>query len=70
MRLIPTSTNVLPRLYVLESEVSAVEDIEVADDSAEEAEYYTLQGVRVMNPGKGIYIRRQGTSSKKVLITE
>ena len=63
-------TNVLPRLYVLESEVSAVEDIEVADDSAEEAEYYTLQGVRVMNPGKGIYIQRQGASSRKVLITE
>lgn len=30
------------------------------------AEYYTLQGVRVMNPEKGIYIVRQGNKTTKV----
>lgn len=31
-------------------------------------EYYTLQGVRVANPGKGIYIRRQGAKTSKVVL--
>lgn len=31
-------------------------------------EYYNLQGVRVSNPDRGIYIKRQGNTAKKVLI--
>lgn len=31
-------------------------------------EYYTLQGIRVANPGQGIYIRRQGSDVKKVVL--
>lgn len=33
-----------------------------------EAEYYTLQGVRVQNPGNGIYIVRKGNKAHKVMI--
>lgn len=31
-------------------------------------EYYNLQGLRIANPDKGIYIRRQGTTISKVII--
>ena len=39
----------------------------VGADASEDApvEYYNLQGVRVMNPQQGIYIRRQGTKVEK-----
>lgn len=31
-------------------------------------EYYNLQGIRVENPGRGLYIRRQGSKITKILI--
>lgn len=31
-------------------------------------EYFTLQGVRVANPGSGIYLRRQGTKVVKMIV--
>ena len=34
----------------------------------ETVEYFNLQGVRVSNPGSGVYIRRQGTEVRKVII--
>lgn len=34
----------------------------------EETIYYNLQGVRVYNPGKGIYIRRTGNKVEKVVV--
>ena len=33
-----------------------------------EAEYYNLQGIRVDNPQQGIYIRRQGNKTTKVIL--
>ncbi|MDD6832876.1 MAG: carboxypeptidase-like regulatory domain-containing protein [bacterium] len=45
---------------------TGISDISV--DSSTDAEYYTLQGVRVANPNAGIYIRRNGTTVTKVLI--
>ena len=33
-----------------------------------DAEYYNLQGVKIVNPTSGIYIRRQGTKIDKVII--
>ena len=46
---------------------SGVED--VTTDSVEtEVDYYTLQGIRVANPGPGLYIRRQGPTATKVLL--
>ena len=46
-------------------DVSGIEEIDAADD---DAEYYTLQGVRVVNPTTGIYIRVQGNKATKVAI--
>lgn len=40
----------------------------VAAAATAPAEYFTLQGVRVSNPDRGLYIRRQGTKVTKVSI--
>lgn len=40
----------------------------VEADTAAPVEYFNLQGVRVDNPADGLYIRRQGTRTSKVLI--
>ncbi len=44
--------------------------VEVVEEETTDApvEYYNLQGVRVANPGTGIYIRRQGTTVTKVIL--
>ncbi|MBD5233274.1 MAG: hypothetical protein HDS65_03745 [Bacteroidales bacterium] len=44
---------------------TGVEAVEV--DSEAPVEYYNLQGVRVANPEKGIYIKRQGATATKVV---
>ena len=38
------------------------------NESDAPVEYYNLQGVRVSNPGAGIFIRRQGNNVSKVLL--
>ena len=55
---------------VSEDHTTAIRDIEVADvlDATVPVEYYNLQGVRVANPGKGLYIRRQGIRAEKVIL--
>jgi hypothetical protein len=40
----------------------------IVDDSDATVEYYNLQGIKVANPGPGIYIRRQGRNVSKILI--
>ena len=40
----------------------------VVDNPDAPVEYFNIQGVRVANPGNGLYIRRQGTNVSKVLI--
>ena len=47
------------------SESSGIDDIFAGDD---EVEYYNLQGVRVMNPSKGLYIKREGGKTSKVVL--
>lgn len=46
---------------------SGVSDMETTDENAP-VEYYNLQGLRVLNPENGIYIRRQGSKATKVII--
>lgn len=46
---------------------SGVSDMETTDENAR-VEYYNLQGLRVLNPENGIYIRRQGSKVTKVII--
>lgn len=47
---------------------SAVESIIDREDTDAPAEYYTIEGIRVENPGHGLYIRRQGTRATKVIL--
>lgn len=46
---------------------SGIGSIENDDDNAR-VEYYNLQGIRVANPGPGVYIRRQGSRVEKIVI--
>ena len=51
------------------SELSAVEDISVEETpDSEEAVLYSLSGVRVTNPGPGLYICRRGSKVSKIYI--
>ncbi len=55
------------RAYVREEGGST--GIEMIDgDSDAEVKYYNLQGVRVSNPGSGIYIRVEGNRAGKVML--
>lgn len=63
-------TYVIDRNYtftVTSAGVSGIESI-AADNSDLPVEYFNLQGNRVDNPAKGLYIRRQGSKSEKVLV--
>ena len=46
---------------------AGVESLEEADVNAP-IEYFNLQGVKVANPEKGIYIKKQGDKAKKVVL--
>lgn len=48
-------------------DTSAVENLEVDNEDAP-VEYYNLNGIKVSNPQGGIFIRRQGSRTSKVLI--
>lgn len=68
-----TMTNaMLPKLSLttvpvdITVEGSAVEEIEATDNC--EAEYFNLQGVKVSCNEPGIYIRRQGNKTSKVIV--
>lgn len=51
----------------LKGQLSGVADVE-ADSADAPVEYYNLHGVRVDNPGAGVYIRRQGDTVSKVIL--
>lgn len=68
-----TMTNaMLPKLSLttvpvdITVEGSAVEEIQAIDDS--KIEYFNLQGVKVSGNEPGIYIRRQGNKTSKVIV--
>ena len=48
--------------------VTGVEKVMLDYSEASAPEYYNLQGIRVSTPSNGIYIRRQGTRTEKVVI--
>ena len=54
-------------VFTTAAEQSGVETVEVEDDACP-AEYFTLQGMPVTEPGAGIYIRRQGHRVDKVIL--
>lgn len=47
---------------------TAVSDVAVDSSETDTVEYYNLQGVRVTEPANGIFIRRQGSKTEKVII--
>lgn len=53
--------------FTVPAGVGAVNDIEVADENAP-VEYFNLQGIRVANPGNGLFIKRQGGKATKVAL--
>jgi hypothetical protein len=56
----------LDNVKVFGTDASGIETT-IADENAP-AEYFNLQGVRVANPAKGIYVKRQGNKATKVLV--
>ena len=56
----------LASMRVTLSSPSGIDDAAVDTDA--EPEYYNLQGVRVDNPGPGIYIVRRGETVTKEMI--
>lgn len=54
------------KLYEWASGTDGITESAAADDNAP-VEYYNLQGMRVTNPSKGIYIMRRGNKVTKVL---
>lgn len=60
--------DIVPMLYVHCRKIgsSSVNNIEFEEDVP--VEYYTLQGVKVTNPTKGLYIMKQGSKVKKIIL--
>lgn len=50
------------------SELAGIDSAVKADTTVGEVEYFNLQGIKVVNPENGVYIRRQGGEAKKVFI--
>lgn len=48
-------------------EVTGVENVAI-DAIDADAEYYNLQGIRILNPTHGVYIKRRGAVSEKVIL--
>ena len=48
--------------------VAGVVNVAVDDNCIAPIEYYNIQGLRVSNPDKGLYIRRQGSKVSKIVI--
>lgn len=61
-------TYVLPTLYKLDNGGGSSVDAVGVEDADAPVEYFNLQGVRVANPEKGLFIRRQGEKVEKVVI--
>ncbi len=53
-------------LYYLGKDGAAVEAIAIDENAP--VEYYNMQGIRVANPTNGLYIKRQGKTSTKVMV--
>ncbi|MDE6296529.1 MAG: hypothetical protein K2L89_01670 [Muribaculaceae bacterium] len=61
----PLFPNLYLYTYLVDVRGAAIEEI-TADET--EYEYYTLDGLKVTNPGHGIYIRKNNKKSEKIMI--
>lgn len=65
----PNSWAVLAAKFAMPSDMTAgVESVDADMSVDAPVEYYNLQGMRETNPGRGLYIRRQGNRSEKVVL--
>ena len=69
----PETEEMIPEMRIAFSDyslITAVKGIcsDQIEDEAAPVEYYNLNGQRVLNPGHGIYLRRQGTKTTKVVL--
>ena len=55
------------RNFIVKGELSGIENID-ADNADAPVEYFNLQGQRVANPANGLFIRRQGNKTVKVVL--
>lgn len=53
--------------WTSEKNLSGIENI-TADNAEGEVSYYNLQGIKVNNPANGLYIKKQGNTTTKVLV--
>lgn len=66
-----TANSFINRLAGGDSGLTGVEDVITDDktfDNNAPVEYYDIQGVRVLNPHKGLFIRFQGNTVSKILL--
>lgn len=60
---------IIDNIVIDEEEIAGINGVASDNDITDSpVEYYNLQGIRVDNPTSGVYIRRQGTSTEKVLV--
>lgn len=59
--------NFTTEIITVENILTAGVESLVSDDANAPVEYYNLQGVKVANPDKGIYIKKQGSKATKVV---
>lgn len=55
-------------IFIIHDPTDGVEAIDADFDESAPSEYYTLGGVRVDTPAPGVYVRRQGTVAKVVIV--
>ena len=55
--------------YIPKDNGTGVKNIEVSDENAP-VEYYNLQGLKVKEPSKGIYIKKQGNKVEKIVVNK
>lgn len=48
--------------------LTGIESVDVENSHNEPAVYYNLQGVRVLNPTRGLYIRKAGNKVEKIIL--
>ena len=53
---------------IIEKEMSGVEDTLIDGSEVEQAQYYNLKGVHVVNPSSGLFIKKQGNKVTKVIL--
>lgn len=61
-----TSTEVCGAIDLHPEAVASVTDVEVDEDAP--VVYYNLQGVKVLNPTRGLYIKKQGNRTEKIVL--